>query len=496
MRGEMEPISITVNSTIVEYLGRPHAAIYGVLKGACRKRDTNICQVSQVFIDEGAIIQPKKQRKYTTILEEWKLIEVCPGDYKIRHTYKVPLVNYLLFTWCPEEYMKAVQNGTMELFLADVKIERSREKEFVATLIEGAIIDNVINPKKVGKNLTNYLEKTPEKIPPQKGVIPPPLLVLRNRKNHERFIPYGGSGSYKKQILSKHTIKDCVQCTSQGSAGVEGASNLKSTNFRSSKTTNFAPRENKKPVSTKRKTIDKFALNKDFYKIKTLWNTYPTRKVGNLNPDKENKTLDTTLQAVKALLSGSLFNKGITTLAGKKLICKLPKDFNIDKEIIDVQWLLDKIERFGRILIDDALAPRDKTFISKVSLGEFILGKQGRQEQQTSILFDDCCGDFKTLWDDPNAKITNIICRTVLELQNKRVDAYTVYDQKLVAEVSKRVVIFANKNKSHHLGGGNPSRVAIKFVNRLKHEKGPWFMKMGFRSISNTDSWQIFEDSI
>ena len=165
-----------------------------------------------------------------------------------------------------------------------------------------------------------------------------------------------------------------------------------------------------KPTSTKRKSIDKVYNSRNFVIIKRHWNSLFNLKTISDLKEKQNKTLDTSILATKALLSGRLSKIGITLDSGWKRNLILPKDFDLSTEEINLHWLLEKITLFDQILGDRQLYPANKHFISKLTLGDFILGTERGQYDFPSVLFDLCCGELKTSWEDPNPKETKSVC--------------------------------------------------------------------------------------
>jgi|GEM_PF-6763645 len=425
-----------------------HCTMHGDKKATTEKYK----YFTQGYIKRLTGISLRSQRRYMLQLQEWKFLSVHRGARNEVKFYEIHEQNIMSFFNDPEAYKEAKEQNAL-------------------------CIVNYVNPI---KHLTTPSKKTePDKM----------TGLNTNRDLH------ADSLSLKEKKNLKEEDNQRLSTTPSPKTALQRRKKQKEVNNR---TLPVVQRKDEE-ISPKRKSINDFAYSRNFVRVKKLWNSLPTRKLSDYNPEKQNKTLDRSILAVQALLNGRLLETGITTAENKKVHVKLPDNFNVDDcGKLDIHWLLEKIERFGKIIEDEQLAPRNKDFLRRLSLGDFILGAMTNQGQSESVMFQYCCGEVQTVWEDPHPDITSAICHHFNTWTEKEHD-YSGRELRELSKLSEKLVEFAEQKdvkRSRHLGKGNVARLANVFMKTLSIAWGAHFMVINPTTLAKENAWKTFVNNV
>jgi hypothetical protein len=467
---------------IKQTFGTPVAELFGVYRtNALKKRnDFNKIYVQQKSIINLLKMSENKISPLNAILEEWKFIKIYRTKKQYIDHIQFLELNYQLFLKDPNNYKSMIDNGTMDFIFPEALIDKEDLKELNAK-IQNLDIDNlsIDQIKEHLLFLSNPIKKD----------------RLKNSLAYQKRYAVSTNDSLIKQEEEKPLL---LEDDSQGAEGKKAKLVRRKTVQPKQSTRNklkgdFAPPAK---VNPKRAAIETIYNGKRFHQIKQLWNSLPgLRKIGNLIEGKDNKVLFNSVLATKALLTTALFKKGMIDYSGRKVIAELPKGFIVNEEEIDLHWFKEKIKVFHKIVTDNQLQPKNKDFLRKLSLADFILGANGRQERNTSVLFQYCCSDLKTVWIDPHEELTKKICSEYL-LYTEQNKSFSGKDLQLFSKLSERITAFAKKpavKESYFMGKGRTNIVAERFFIAQNQEWKGRILEMQPVYFAGDHAWSVFE---
>ncbi len=490
------PLAILSFPSLIPLLGRTATCLYEVIRNKAHQNKNNKCKINQTFLYKGTNIIPQNQSKLLKILENWKLVITNRNENKGIITYEVPEINFQLILFCPQKYKESVEKGTMIYFCAPLNFKHLKDKYLVEKIIENANYNGSFNIKKIEQNIKGLPHKS---ISPTNENNPgiTNTFVGANRKNLKNI---------KETKVSSQQLKIVVNDFSkigqepprtklnrrEQQTKVSTRDKLKAAN---------TPCLNKTKPTAKRESTDKFYKGRSFNLVMKKWNSLSgkneLKKISELK-EKQNITLDTSILATQALLSGRLFKTGIT-LPNRKIRDFYPPKYFV-QEKIDLQWLLEKIDKFHKIVTDINLKPFDKTYLRNYTLGDFILGKKiisqtGEAFVIYSPLFTICCGDLKTAWEDPHPKLTKSICREY-NLYTEQDKDFSGTELKLLSALGDRFVKFSKESdakRSHTMGKGDPFKIAGRFFIAQNQEWRGKILEMNPKYFAGDHAWSVFE---
>lgn len=479
------PTYYTCFTEIVDKLSRGHSYIFGLIRQMALKENNNKIRISQGNIKKITGLFNNQQSKYTSELEEFGLLKVIRAKKtgRIKY-YQVFEINFQVFIHFPDEYENAYKNNKIEHIYTSLKTENFMDSKLAEILIEKAIKDNSIDIEQIKKNIAKLEIKTlkdPEGCNDSKvqsmayKSIGPVLKTDNYIKQHPSDVEITFSKSEGTRSKLQRRVKKQKRSTRDKLKGV-------------------CPVVKEKPISSKRKTINAYYSARSFVQVKRHWNSLPgLKKISDLK-DKQNKTLDTSILATKSLLSGSLFKTGVTLENGRKREIILSDGFEM-KEEVNLSWLLSKITLFHKIVTDKQLFPFNKQYISKLTLGDFILGTERGQYEFASSLFDLCCGEIKTTWEDNDPQLTKKIC-SAYNLYTEQDKDFSGKELKTLARLGERIAEFAktpDATRSHTMGKGNPFAIVGRFFVAQDQEWRGKILEQTPNYFAGDHAWSVFQ---
>ena len=460
------PLKLKIYSQMIGTFGSKTALVFSVIENKSSKHKNGKAQLNQKYIQNGCGVHHGNQSRHIQILKDWKLLDVVRGEKRTANIFTVFEANLQLFLYAPEAYKNAVKNSEMKSFLIKTKIDQYKSLEFINEITDGALFDNVFDIERIGKNIRNYDENTNK-------------LCVKSRG------------------LNKYSIEDK---SSTPSSIDEDSTFAKTANVKGSlrsRLQGINSQQRIKPTQ-KRISIDKFYNGKDFRIVMRYWNSLSgkkaLKKISDLT-EKQNLTLDTSVLAVQALLSGRLFKSDIILPNRKTKELHLPNDFDLASQNITRNWLLEKITLFHKIVTDPMFEPLDKTHVRKLTLGDFILGTQFNEYIFPSTLFATCCSEIKTVWEDTNPQLTKKICNEY-NLYTEQDKEFTGKELKTLATLSERIISFSNTREakqSRNMGKGNPLSVVGRFFVTQQQEWRGKILEQTPNYFAGEHAWGVFE---
>lgn len=486
------PTCYTCFTQVIEVFGKTTAAAFGLVRQMALNKPNNTVKVQQDFIAKVTKTSKAQYGKGFAELEQWKLIKVTRNRYGNIRNYQISETNFQIFIHYPEFYKNNMNNNKMEYLSTKIKTDKFINPELASKMIKNAIENKELNLKKIKQNISKLERKFPTTVK-----IPTPPTRGRNESDGTKPTPSPRGAKQIDYIMFKQTPSE-FESDSFGAVGTRVKLNRrtvvpKKQNIRS-KLKNVVPKTVvKKPA--KLKTVEAYYNSRNFVRIKRYWNSLPgLRKIADLT-EKQNNTLCNSVLTVKYLLDGSLFKKGMIDIKGNKQNIQLPKDFNLEDHEINISWLLEKISQFHKIVTDTKLLPRNKDYLRKQSLGDFILGANGRSDRGTSLLFEYCCGQVKTVQEDPNPKLTKQICHQY-NLYTEQDRDFTGSDISHFIKLGSKLEEFAKTSdakRSPVMGRGNPSRIASRFFVAQEQEWRGRILKQTPAYFSGDHAWGVFQ---
>lgn len=479
------PTYYTSFTEVTNKIGRGQAAIFGYLRQQALKYPENKIKLSQKNISEKTKLQYNQQSRYTKELESWGLLKVHRNFENKIECYQIFEVNFQLFIHFPEQYEKEYKSGNIDYLYTNNPTKNFIDAELVEKVVENAIEFNNLDLEKIKQNIKNMelpalpIDRTKSEITPYRSVVVSTKDISFNKQQEE-----------KKAFL-------LVKSDSCGTVGKPGAT--------------FKRRKEKKKISTrdklkaapvaqpivklsaKRLSVNTNYNGRDFTRIKRHWNSLSgLRKIGDLI-ERQNKVLDNSVLAAKALLSGKF---QMTTIQGKKEVFALPNNFDVTKQEITIHWLLDKITILHNLIHDNKLQPKNKDYLRKLSLADFILGAPDRHgDRNISVLFQYCCSDLKTIWEDPHPKLTRRLCKDFV-LYTEQDKSFSGEELKTMSGLGDRLVAFSKKPdamKSHNMGKGNPLTISGRFFVTQEQEWRGKILNQTPNYFAGEHAWSVFE---
>lgn len=498
---QVTPTCFTTFTEMIDIFGKTTSSAFGLIRQMALNSNENIVTVNQDYIAKITRTSKAQYGKGFKELEEWKLIKITRNKFGNIKKYKIFEANFQIFIHFPEFYKENMNKGNMEYLFTKIETKTFVDTDLALELVKNAQSASEFDIKAIKKNIKN-LEKRHLGI--LKKATPPPRGASGAENNPDGKgatpCPRGADHIYKNDNLTKHPsdVKSLFSKAKEPGTRLKRRKIVKSKpSIRSQVKGSFAQPIKEKPISSKRKSIDKFYYTRAFVQVKRHWNSLSgLKKISDLK-EKQNKTLDTSILAVQALLAGRLFHKGITLDGGKKRDLILSKDVEPDEDV-SIGWLLQKITLFHKIVTDKSLYPRNKQYISKLTLGDFILGTERGSYAFPSSLFELCCGRTKTVWEDPHPEFTALIGKTYNEYTEQDRD-FSGADLKCFSELGERIIQFSNTpdaKRSFRMRRGNRSTIAGIFFACLLQEWRGKLLEQPPKYFAGDHAWGVFEKRV
>lgn len=472
------PLIVLSFPSLIPLLGRTATSMYEIIRNKAHQSKNNKCKINQTFIHKGTNIIPQNQSKLLNTLETWKLVITNRNEYKGIIEYEVPEINFQLLLFCPQKYKDSVEEGTMVYFCDLLNFSSFTDSGLIEKIISNSCVNNAFDIDIIRQNIKDT---------PHKSITPTSKL---NRRNTNTFV-----GANRKNIKeTKVSLPSSIDEDSTFAKNAKVGSNL-----RASLQGGFKQQEIK--PTAKRKSIDKFYNGRSFNLVKKHWNSLSgnkgLKKISDLK-EKQNLTLDTSILAVQALLSGRLLKFDIT-LPNRRNREFYPPE-NLTQEKIDLHWLLEKITKFHKLVTDPNIQPVNKDFIKKYTLGDFILGVRIEPRGSEvfivpSFLFNQCCQDFKTVWEDPHPDLTRKIGKD-FNLYTEQNKDFSSEDLKLFSKLGDRIVDFSKKPdalRSHIMGKGKPMKISGRFFVAQEQEWRGRILEHTPAYFAGDHAWGVFQ---
>ena len=494
------PMYNLVLNTVKEHkdLGSACARILGILKGFSDGREENtFVRMNQSRIHKITGVHPNHQSAATSALEDWNFIKVHrhPKSKAIRY-YEVFNINIHLFLIAQYWYSSMIELGKMERLTSNKPLHGIFDRKTIAKFTQDAENPSELDLEKIKKRIQEF-DATDDFVSTEKSSSDShkfvgPKIIDINKDN------------FKNPKLSKSVLPDAQKKpTLKRRTKVPQKQSLRDQlkNVPLSKPTKNNPR---------RSVVDNYHNTRNFHLVKQCWNGQSNlKKISDLK-EKQNKTLDNSVLAVKYLLSGSLFEKGMTDVDGKKIFPTLPENFDPSKEKITVHWLLEKIKNFHDIITDQYAAPANKTPLTQMSLFDFIMGKLVKQERYTSVLFQYCCGEKKTVQVDNYPKMTKLMIE-YFGLVTGKEKTLSAKEQQAFAQTGLKLLEYREeyfrKNKikvkwtediktKDNINTGDMDDLVEGFYKPLKLQWGGKIRDMQPSYFTSDHAWQIYMDNV
>jgi hypothetical protein len=483
---------------MINIFGKTTASAFGLIRQMALNSSENTLTVSQDYIAKVTKTNKGQYGKGFKELEKWKFIKVTRNSYGNIKKYKVFETNFQIFIHFPEFYKENMNKENMEYLFTKMKTKTFVDTELALDLVENANKGTEFDISVIKKNIKK-LEKR------HLGILNKSTLPREGECGSENE-PNGSGPTLPREGAvhidkNNNVLKHPSDVESLSSKANGARSKLNRRKIKKPKQSkrealrgDFAKRENKKPTSAKRKGIDSYYSTRNFIQVKRHWNSLPgLKKISDLK-EKQNKTLDTSILAVQALLSGRLFKSGITLDGGWKRELILSGKTNPGIEDISVSWLLEKITIFHKIVTDKALYPSNKQHISKLTLGDFILGTERGQYEFPSSLFELCCGELKTAWKDSNPKLTSKIGKAYNEYTEQDRD-FSGFDLKHFSELGTKIISFSESSdakRSFRMKYGDPNTIVGIFFATLLQEWRGRLTEQSPKYFAGEHAWETF----
>jgi len=498
---QVKPTCFTTFTEMIDIFGKTTAAAFGLIRQMALNSNENTITIGQDYIAKVTKTSKAQYGRGFRELEEWKLLKITRNSFGNIKKYKVFEANFQIFIHFPEFYKENVNKQNMEYLFTKIKTKTFVDTDLALELVENAKQDSELDLKTIKGNIKK-LEKR------HLGILneptPPPRGALGTENNPSGSgptpPPRGAVHIYKRSLLKElpSEVKPLFSKVTGARTKLNRRKIVKSKpSIRSQVKGGFAQPIKDKPLSAKRKAINNFYNAKTFVQIKRHWNSLPgLKKISDLK-EKQNKTLDTSILAVKNLLNGTLYQKGITLEGGKNRKLIVPDGVIPDREI-SAAWLISKITLFSQIVNDKGLFPENKQFISKLTLGDFILGTERGQYEFNSSLFELCCGELKTVWNDPHPDITRVIgnCFNEYTEQDKK---FTGRDLQSFSELGSKLVKFSklpDAKRSFRMKYGKPKIIAGIFFVTLSQEWRGRILEKTPKYFAGEHAWGVFEKRV
>ena len=484
--------------SLKEELGGASAQYFGFLRQFCLTKGNIIHNFSQARINGYCGITPRRQAELMKDLAKWGFLSVERNEIGNILSYTIHELNFQLFLQFPEQYKKAVNSGTIKVLCsAIIKNKEFINKDLAFSLAKGAVNDEEIDIQIVINNLEKLETKHTQTSNSYPAESAPPRQPV-DADGSELPCGIRRACSNRSNNKFKHKSKICENATEKPL--LKRRSKVQTTASVASKIRNAPVAQKTVTLSDKQLSINAYYEKANFVRIQRHWNSYPClRKISTLQKFKANKSLNLTVLAVQALLSGRLEHTGITDTSGRKHFAVgfhlLKED---EQEYIDLAWLMEKITILAKIVEDTNLQPRNKDFLRKLSLGDFILGSIGRQERNASVLFQYCCQPLKTVWEDPNEKETGIVARKI-NLYTEKEHNFDGKDLQLISTLAARLLVFAETKeckRSSFFKKGHFSSVVSRYLVILSGQWKGKFLEMKPNYIAGEHAWGVFMENL
>lgn len=482
--------------------------IAGVMKGfSILRQDSSIVRISQVRLQKVTNVNIRYQAKATALLEKYKLIKVHRNKRsKNILYYEFFDVNWHLLCFAKEFYENHVENGTMEFLHCNRPLYGVYDKEKFPFLTGYETQQNALDLEKIKGKIKEFEAKDPfgnYVFFPFKTT---PLESENLSRTPDKFIgPKNKDKNKSKDTFKNPKVSSSVLPDAQEKPQLKRRTNIPQKQPLRDQLKNV-PLSKPTKNNPRRSVVDNYHNTRPFFLVKQCWNKKPNlKKISDLK-EKQNKTLDNSVLAVKALLSGSLFEKGMIDVDGHKIFPTLPANFDVAKEKITVHWLLEKIETFHEIITDQYSAPANKTPLTQMSLFDFIMGKLVRQERFTSVLFQYCCGEKKTVQVDNYPKMTNFMIERfhlvtgkeqTLSAKDKLAFARTglkLLERKEEYFRRNKIKVFCTEDikTKDTMNGGEMDELVASYFKPLKEQWGAKIRDMKPSYFASDHAWEIY----
>lgn len=464
--------------------------ICGLIKGFINpKTGSPFVRISQDRIHRITGVHPREQAKATAILEEYFILKVHRNS-KTRHIkyYEFFDINAHLLFIAPKWYEEQMEKEKMKSITCSHPLFGVFDKgamQFIAqdfNFQEDFCIEKIKERVQEFEASDDFTSKAIYSSVPENFLGLKRTTIDKNILKTQNVLQSVGSDAQEKPVLKRRTK-------------IPEKQNLRDhlKNVPLSQPTVNNPR---------RSVVDNYYNSRPFFQVMKLWNSLPSLKKISELKDKQNKTLDNSVLAVKALLSGSLLEKGMTDIDGRKQFVTFPQSFDKGTEKIDLHWLLEKIQTLHDIIMDPQAAPANKTPLTQMTLFDFILGKFVKQERYTSVLFQYCCGQRKTVVVDENPLMTAKMIEHYKDYVSKK--ELTAKDIQILSSVAARLINYRldsehwkkNNLTKEDIKSKNMENMAVKFYYSIEVQWGNKIRTLGPQYFASDHAWNIYLENV
>lgn len=484
---------VTVHGTAIDAFGVTAARLIGFFRNRCKSIKADSSKMTNHYIEECSRVHHANQRKYTKILQEYKFLKIKRSRKNFNSEYIWYDTNYILFIMNPETYLSSVENDTLGYIESSLEFDEYKDMEKIERLVQNCIKDKLYDVSAILKNIQS-LETVGVKIPEDNS------FNLKQAITDEPAPKEAPSKITRRKINNKNKEQN-ITCSTQNESKIHSTTSPRPQLNRRKKSAivRNAPPINRRELkdNPKIESLKKFANSRSYFQIKQHWNSFPCLRKLSEHTGKENKSLFRSILAVQALLSGRLFKTGITMPSGAKDFLEMPRDF-VFEEKVTVDWVKERINLLVEIIQDHSLVPTNKTFLRKLTLGDFILGSGYGSSRVPSVMFSHCLGELKVAWKDPNEEETEFLIRQY-RLYSEREDSISGKDRKGLSELASKLIKMAGSpdvKRSHSLGKGRIKPFISNYVSILERNWRGDFNEANPSYLYSNTAWSIFESKL